>query len=539
MASEVEIRDLVAPLGAADARTSRAAGEALLRHGAAALPALVAALRGGNHEARKAAAFLLGRLPGTAETATALATALADVEPKVRKNAAVSLGRKGGPGEVAAAAAALEGETVAWVRPSLVLALGSLGGDAARSALAGLAPQSAAEEEALAKAMDHLNRGAGTPADPGARPAVSWREASELASAVVFASAPPGLEDLAQAEAVERGLAAPEVSARGLLQFSPGTRPAGLQARLRCVSEVRLLLAQGPPLPRSASRELAGGVIRLLAPAGPLQSWRSWLDTGGEPLRYRFAVEGLRLPKSAFRDLLGAVRHTLAPLGLVDSPSNYAVQLVLEAAADGSRLWLLPSFETDLRFAYRRLDVGAAIHPVVAACLARLVRTPAGDDAQGSVLDPTCGSGTLLIERALLSDDVLLRGIDVSPTAVAAAQQNVEAAGLGGRISIERRDAADPASWRPVREVLANLPFGLRTRSQDRGLDALYARLVGHLGRSLAPGGRAVLYTANARALEPALVRAAPALRVVEKRRVSAGGLEVGVWVIERAESLR
>lgn len=516
MASEGAILDLVSRLGAADARATRAAGEALLARGAAARPALVQALRHGEPETRKAAAFLLGRLGDSEEAAAALSAALADAEPKVRKNAAVSLGRVGEEAQAPALAAALDAELIAWVRPSLVLALGSLGGEAARAALEALSPRSAAEAEALAKARDHLGAAGGA----AARPAVSWRGApGELAALAVCATVPPGLEDVAQAEAAERGLPRPALAGPGLLRFPPGLSPAGLLAKLRCAFEVRLLLAEGPSLARS------------LATVEPLRAWRSWLDTGGEPLRYRFALEGRRLPKSAFRELLAVVRRSLTPLGLTDSPSTYAVQLVLEGAAERPRLWLLPSFEPDLRFAYRRLDVGAAIDPVVAACLARLARTA----GRGPVLDPTCGSGTLLIERALLDPEVALRGGDVSPTAVAAARENVEAAGLAARISVEQADAADPASWGPAREVLANLPFGLRTRSQDRDLADLYASIVEHLGRFLEPGGRAVLYTANARALRPALARAASALRVIEERRVSSGGLEVGVWVIERS----
>ena len=525
---KTEIRELVERLGAADERARRAAGEALLACGAAARPALIAALAGAAPEARKAAAFLLGRTGLAEESATALAVALADAEPKVRKNAAVALGRVGAGASIAPLAAALASEEIAWVRPSLVLALGSLGGEEALAALDGLVPRSAAEEEALAKALDHL-ASASRQAAGGSVPAVSWRAGPRPAPSFdVHAAVPPGLEDVAQAEAEERGLPRPAIAAPGLLRFPPGVPPAGLLAKLRCALDVRLLLAAGRPLPRS---DLAAAATGLLAAAAPLASWRSWLEASADPLRYRFAVDGLRLPRATFRELLGAVRQALAPLRLADSPSGYSVQLVLDASAAGARWWLLPSFEPDSRFAYRRSDVGAAIHPVVAAGLARLVRT----GEEGLALDPTCGSGTLLIERALLTPGIALRGGDVSPTAVRAAWQNVEAAGLAARISIERADAADAASWRPAREVLANLPFGLRTGRQDRGLVELYGRLVDHLGRFLEPGGRAVLYTANARALEPALARAASALRVTGKRRVASGGLEVGVWVVERA----
>ena len=80
-------------------------------------------------------------------------------------------------------------------------------------------------------------------------------------------------------------------------------------------------------------------------------------------------------------------------------------------------------------------------------------------------------------------------------------------------------------------EVLANLPFGNRT--EDRNLDGLYRRVVGNIGRTLAPGGRALLYTAHTKTLI-ALLRRTPQLAVREERRVESGGLQVGLWLLER-----
>lgn len=148
------------------------------------------------------------------------------------------------------------------------------------------------------------------------------------------------------------------------------------------------------------------------------------------------------------------------------------------------------------------------------------------------VVDPTCGSATLLIERAMLDRGTMLAGIDISPTAIRAAAGNVIAAGLAARIAARPGDGGDPTTW-PDRceEVLANLPFGLRT--EDRNLDGLYRRIVGNIARTLAPGGRALLYTAHAKTLV-ALLRRTTKLKVTGERRVESGGLQVGVWLLER-----
>jgi SAM-dependent methyltransferase len=357
-----------------------------------------------------------------------------------------------------------------------------------------------------------------------------------------------------RASAVARGIGAGEPPGR--LPLPEGVAPAEALARLRTIHDVRLLLAEGPSLDDVGHGELPARVASLLAASPALAGWRSWLrseDAGGAAagasgaagraaageLTYRFALDELRLPKAVFFAVLGAVREALLPLGLRDSPSAYALQLTVEAGA--TRAWLLPSFAADDRFAYRRQDVGAAIHPVVAACLVRLLRGERGGGGPRRVLDPTCGSGTLLVERARLGGGELeLRGLDASPTAVRAAQANVAAAGLAGRVRIERADATDPRSWRPVDEVVANLPFGRRSRRRDPDLEHLYRRLAEHLARFLEPGGRAVLYTSDAALLDAALAAAGvgrpggPALR--ERRSVESGGLRVGVWVLENGD---
>jgi 23S rRNA G2445 N2-methylase RlmL len=416
---------------------------------------------------------------------------LRDQSPQGRRIAAIALGKRGGEGSVAALRAALAAEEVAWVRPSMILALGKIGGDEARAVLEEIEPRSESEAEALRKARDRVS---------GPATGFAWREVKD-----VFASVPVGLEDVAIAEAGDATFVR-----KGLIALS--ARPAGL----RCIYDVRVLIAEGP------ARAFAETVKRAKV------NWRDWISSASDSLPYRFSLENARITKQEFNDLLRLARETFSPQGLVDSPSSYAAMLRVEADADATRIWFVPTFEADQRFAYRVADVGASINPVVGACLARLVRR--GD--KGVVVDPTCGSGTLLIERAMLDGGTLLSGIDISPTAIRAATGNVIAAGLAARIAVRAGDGGDAAAW-PDRcdEVLANLPFGLRT--EDRNLDGLYRRIVGNISRTLAPGGRALLYTAHAKTLV-ALLRRTTKLKVTAERRVESGGLQVGVWILER-----
>lgn len=432
---------------------------------------------------------------------------LNDPSPQARRVAAIALGKRGGQGASAALRDALMREEVSWVRPSIILALGKIADDEARAALAAIEPRSEAEKEALRKATDRV-------AAPVS--GFAWRDGAaidRIFAGRVFASVPIGLEDVAMAEAREHKIEAGEVRP-GMIALR--AKPPGLRNTLRCTYDIRVLLAEGP----------AGAFSETIAKTRV--PWREWITSASGALPYRFSLENVRVTRHEFSDVLRLARDTFTPFDLADSPSNYAAMIRVEADPDATRIWFVPTFEPDERFAYRLADVGASINPVVGACLARLVR----GKSSRVIIDPTCGSATLLIERALLDETSMLSGIDISPTSIRAATGNVIAARLAARVAVRQGDGGDTAAW-PDRcdEVLANLPFGNRT--EDRNLDGLYRRIVGNIGRTLAPGGRALLYTAHSKTLL-ALLRRTPQLAIREERRVESGGLQVGLWLLTK-----
>jgi predicted RNA methylase len=513
------IDQLIQRLGEPGERGRREAGDVLLRMGSPAVRALAEALGQADPEVRKPAAFLLGRAgDGSAPVLAALQRALGDPEAKVRKNAAVALGRLGATSAMESLARALSAEEMLWVRSSMVLALGALGAPAA-GALCEVVPRGEEEAEALRKALDRAG---------GETRTVRWRNDGRL-PVPPYLTVPPGLEAVAVAEAVERGIPTPVRVRPGELACADVPFSALFPA-LRCIHAVRYPLGSGPSLFRLPEADLPRRIGSLLANSTPLDSWRDWIDAPGSVFRYRFSLGGLRVSRPTLRSILAEVRATLRPLGLEDSPSSYAAELQVEVGRDGSYVMFTPTFIPDDRFAYRVADVGASINPVVGACIARLARTPGAALA----LDPTCGSATLLVERAKLDASVRCRGADVSPTAVRAAGANVQAAGLAERIEIVLANSADPGAWTQCDEVLANLPFGLRTGQRDGDRGRLYSDVVANMARALRPGGRAVLYTTDRAPLQAALEEQSRALRVEQTLRTRSGGLDVGVWVVAR-----
>jgi tRNA (guanine6-N2)-methyltransferase len=142
-----------------------------------------------------------------------------------------------------------------------------------------------------------------------------------------------------------------------------------------------------------------------------------------------------------------------------------------------------------------------SLRPAAAAALAWLSEP----DDRDVVLDPFCGAGTVLIERAHLGRYARLIGSDRDPAAIRAARTNV-----GPRykpIDLEGWDAgAIPLPDASVNAIITNLPWGARygTHGENR---RLYPQWIAEFDRLLARGARMVLLTAEWRLMHDLISR--------------------------------
>ncbi|GII85211.1 RNA methyltransferase [Sphaerisporangium siamense] len=178
---------------------------------------------------------------------------------------------------------------------------------------------------------------------------------------------------------------------------------------------------------------------------------------------------------------------------------------------------------------YKRASVTGTLHPPVAAAMARL----AGLDGAGTVLDPCCGAGTLLVEARAVAARPRLLGVDHDPEAVRAAARN---AARDTRFGWAVADAGClPLPSGHVDRVLVNPPWGRQVRATgllSRGDRALWEELA----RVVAPGGVVV---ALLHAPEAAARMAAPDAAGFELREaieVSLSGAHpvIGVFTCSR-----
>jgi len=167
------------------------------------------------------------------------------------------------------------------------------------------------------------------------------------------------------------------------------------------------------------------------------------------------------------------------------APLEFWVQQIGKEALIGLRL----TDRTMRHRTYKIANMPGSLRPTIAHALVQLSHPEPGD----VFLDPMCGAGTILIERALAGRYALLQGGDIQEEAVQYTLQN-----FGNRHQpreIHHWDAKDlPLASQSVHKVVTNLPWGRQIGSPEKNR-TLYARALQEMDRVLKPNGTVVLLT--------------------------------------------
>ena len=204
-----------------------------------------------------------------------------------------------------------------------------------------------------------------------------------------------------------------------------------------------------------------------------------------------------------------------------------AIELWLTLLPGRALLALRLSDEQMRHRPYQVAHLSASLRPSAAAALCWLTE-PQPDDV---FLDPMCGAGTLLIERAELGQYRALEGGDIRDEAVAAALRNI-----GPRykpISVQQWDATQlPLDAGSISAAGVNLPFGrqIGTTQENR---VLYPAFLREMTRVLQPKSRLAVLTSDMRTFDEALRRTRD-LAKQTTYRVQILGQPAMVYLIER-----
>lgn len=175
------------------------------------------------------------------------------------------------------------------------------------------------------------------------------------------------------------------------------------------------------------------------------------------------------------------------------------------------------------------------------ATVAHAMHRLGGVHAADRVFNPMVGSGTLLVERALLGPAAALVGVDRDPEAVDCARQNLAAAGqmAGGQMAAVQaaelavRDALHTEL--PARSfdlIVADLPWGDAIGSHGENAET-YPAFLAEMYRLCSAGGRMVLLSHELRLTESAL--AGSRWRGHELFQVYSGGHHPKAWLLRKS----
>lgn len=158
----------------------------------------------------------------------------------------------------------------------------------------------------------------------------------------------------------------------------------------------------------------------------------------------------------------------------------------------------------------------ASLPPPIAAAMA-FAGMPKDEDV---ILDPVCGSGTLLAEARGYASNARLIGIDVDESAIHAAKANL---GDNANLKLFHADSRTAKLEENVTLLLANFPFGLRYGDRKTNAELYQYILENVLRQSNIEKFRGVLLSSDTESLHQALKKF-PSLETKELFRVKVRG---------------
>ena len=344
----------------------------------------------------------------------------------------------------------------------------------------------------------------------------------------------PGLETIAREELTERfrdtgALKILERKPQRLL-FQYTGNPRDLLS-LRTAEHLFLVLKRMPKMTRSRSSlaALRGSLTRF-----NFKEMSECCRQVGLNVRKRtpFRVTSRLSGKRNFRrlDLQRVVERALLDRGWYPAKGGAALDIWAEVHGDDGYISVKLSSNDMAQRPYKQAHIPASLKPTIAYSMVRLSR-PHPDDV---CLDPMCGAGTILLERAFVGRYRYLIGGDISTEALRATVTNF------GRQHQPRQffhwnARTLPLQPNTVDKIVCNLPFG-ETIGNVSQLTNLYPDCLTEFARVLKPRGRMVLLTSQRELLEKAL-KQRRSLRVTQHLTVDVRGVRAWMCVVRTDDS--
>ncbi|TVR32781.1 MAG: methyltransferase domain-containing protein [Spirochaetaceae bacterium] len=174
-----------------------------------------------------------------------------------------------------------------------------------------------------------------------------------------------------------------------------------------------------------------------------------------------------------------------------------------------------------------------SLRPAIA--YAMLTLADLADDA-ATVVDPFCGSGTILLEAASIFPQARVLGFDHDREAVDGARHNSAQNALQHRIAVQYADARGIHQLiepRSVDAIVTNPPFGIRL-ARRTDFRSLYGRFLESAWQVLKPAGKLVILVGKRRSAFNQVVQETGRWRYLGVRIIDIAGVYPGLFVMQK-----
>lgn len=341
----------------------------------------------------------------------------------------------------------------------------------------------------------------------------------------------PGLEDVVRAEFTER-VAASVLAEREIVWPKAnlkGRVPVAIDATQAELHPIALEMRSI----HHVIRDLTAFALPAADALAAIRRHLAGMDLPGLDAGTPFRVTSMRTGEHDFTSMdvqaaagAGIQARTGAPVSLREHRVHVEVDVVDDQCLVGLR-WSERALSLRLRRPYERR---VALAANVAHALLRLA---AVGDAPGRILDPCCGTGTILLEAGHLHPGIELVGSDSDDRSVEGAASNLEHYGMAQRSRILQADVralAELAHLGPFDAIVTNPPFGRRL-GQRIDFRRFYREFLDGAREVIHDNGRLVLL-ADRRGLFNSACRDSGRWHIRDVRIVELGGIHPGIFVL-------
>ncbi len=161
------------------------------------------------------------------------------------------------------------------------------------------------------------------------------------------------------------------------------------------------------------------------------------------------------------------------------------------------------------------------------------------DKTPSRLLDPFCGSGTILLEAGKTLPDGEIYGSDYNLETVEGVQQNIIAENMSDYISVKVADARDLSQAYPANffnGIVTNPPYGIRMGKQ-MNFYHFYRRFLAGVSHVLLPRGRLVILVGKKLGEFKRVLHQFPEFKLLEFRLIETGNFYPHLAVLEKESS--